>query len=186
MNKFEQFAIILDDPRKSKNTTCFKKLINALSEKLTNHRPGTVEAQNILKMYRSIQKEASYGDGFFVRSSSFEHDLLKDAFRKSSASTKQFNLMRDFESLLELLASICEEPKRKREIDIEITVEVPRPKKLKKVTSYEKITILERWVKIGFQMYPKNFDTFSGEEYIVVDGDVYLIKQNRYGQEYLA
>ena len=81
MNKFESFAIIMDDDRKSKNLTCFQRLINQVSKKLVNHRPGTVEANNILKMYRAIQKEASFGDALFVKSSSFEYDLLKNALR---------------------------------------------------------------------------------------------------------
>jgi hypothetical protein len=198
---FKSFAIVLDEEQPEKNTNCFQRLVNALGKKLTNHRPGTVASQNILKMYRTVKKEATYGDAFIIRNNSFEFDLVKkakarrlfwDSLREEGSffdvepKAKKYNLMRDFETLVELLSSLCCEERSRPEVEIEVTVEVPRPKKLRKVTTYEKVTILERWVKIGYKLYRRHFDAFTGDEYIVVNGDVYYIKENRCGQEYLA
>jgi hypothetical protein len=115
------------------------------------------------------------------RSGSFYH--------KNKASNKYF-LMRDFDKLVKLLSEYCDEDCKCKRVkdnkyEIEITVEVPKPKKLRKVTTYDKVTILERWVKIGYEMYRRQFDWKTGDEYIVVDGDVYLIKCGRDGIEYL-
>jgi hypothetical protein len=187
MNKFESFAIILDaEPKKRANY--FKRLVNALGKKLgktVKHRPGTIAARNLLKMYRAVQESNVYENTLLVRNNSFEFDLLKETQRRFTSEVKQYQLMKHFEELVELLAGVCEEP-RGREIEIEFEIEVPKPKKLRKVTTYEKITILERWVKIGFKMYRRHLDVWTGDEYIVVDGDIFYIKQNRYGQEYLA
>jgi hypothetical protein len=188
INFNKSFAIILDVEKEKKSQNYFKKLINAVSRKLDTaaHRPGTIASRNILKMYRSVQRDASFGDAIFVKDSSFDFELLKHRTREAVlANTKQYNLMRDFEELVELLTSVCRKQK-KSDYEIEITIEVPKPKKCRKVTTYDKITILERWVKIGYEMYRRQFDAFSGDEYIVVDGDVYYIKSNRRGQEYLA
>jgi hypothetical protein len=161
-------SIVMDNEDTKKNKCFFTKLIDSLSDKLRGKKhPITTKLQELL-----AQEE-------------FEYESIIH-FGSRESSNKQF-LMRNFDELVDLLKEFCEEPKRKeREYEIEITVERPKRRKLKKVDVYEKITILERWVKIGYKMYRRQFDSFSGDEYIVVDGDVYDIRRDRYGREYLA
>lgn len=178
----KHFAIILDDEKKEKNVSFLKKLINSVSEKLGAKKRPTQRA-----FIKILEQQLSYKDAITINSD-FEFGYvprIKKAIKISSDTNKYF-LMKDFDQLVKLLSEFCEEPKRKHEYEIEVTIERPKPKRLKKVTVYDKITILERWVKIGYKMYRRQFDSFSGDEYIVVDGDVYDIKRDRYGREYLA
>jgi hypothetical protein len=182
-NNFKHFAIILDDEKKEKNASLLKRLINSVSEKLGVKKRPT--QRSFIKM---MEQQLSYKDAITIN----EHlelsyvPRIKKAVKISSDTNKYF-LMRDFDKLVELLSEFCEEPKkREKQYEIEITIERPKTKKIRKVTTYDKITILERWVKIGYKMYRRQFDSFSGDEYIVVDGDVYDIKYDRYGREYLA
>ena len=177
---FESFDIIFDVEEKEERKSCLRKLWESITCK---HRPSTIAMKNIRAMYKSALTDEEC-DGYRINTRSFDYELLQAARRKKE-SKKQYNLMSDFERLVKLLTSYVEEPERP-EYEIEVTIEVPKPKKLRKVTTYDKITILERWVKIGYQMYRRHFDAYSGDEYIVVDGDVYEIKCDRYGREYLA
>jgi hypothetical protein len=185
---FKSFAIVLDEGKKEEHVSCFKRLYRSVFG--SKKKPTTIAMENIKKMFKTIKTESTVGDRFFVKDNSFEFELLRrtKCRNKFCANTTEYNLMRDFERLVELLTSFVEEPKCKCKpaYEVEVTIELPRPKKLRKVTTYDKITILERWVKIGYEMYRRQFDVFSGDEYIVVDGDVYYIKCNRHGQEYLA
>jgi hypothetical protein len=181
---FKSFDLILDVKRKEEQISLFKKLINSFSCK---KRPATIAMENIRKMYKTLQSDkVSKGSAFRVINNQFDYELLHALDFRHFESNNKFNLMRDFEQLVKLLQSFCDEPRREKEYDIEITIEVPKPKKLRKVTTYEKITILERWVKIGYKMYRRHFDSWTGDSYIVVDGDVYNIKCDRYGTEFLA
>lgn len=179
--------LMIDVEKKEEQVSLFKKLINSFAStfKTRKKRPTTIAMENIRKMYKTLKsEEVTIGCGFRISGSSFENELLL-AQRKRQISNSQLNLMRDFEQLVKLLSSFVEEPKEEV-YEFEVTIEVPKPKKLYKATTYEKITILERWVKIGYKMYRRHFNVWSGESYIVVDGDVYDIKTDRYGREYLA
>lgn len=184
-NKYlKQFAIILDDVKPKENKSFFRKLIDSVSEKLIKkNRPDVRKKIDELLFNVSFD----YGDAL-----SFGDDLdltyIPRAKRKYtlSADTDKYFLMRDFDELLELLEEAIEvKPKKSNKYEIEITIETPKRKKLQ-VDVYGKITILERWVKIGYEMYRRRFNGFTGDEYIIVDGDTYYIRRDRYGREYLA
>jgi hypothetical protein len=176
---FESFDIIFGIEERKERKSCFQRLFQSITRK---KRPSTTAMENIRKMYKGLLADDSTR-GFRVHNRLFDYELLHEKCRRESK--KEYNLMSDFERLVKLLTSFVEEPEEPC-CEIEVTIEVPRPKKLRKVTTYDKITILERWVKIGFQMYRRQLDVFTGDEYIVVDGDVYNIKRDRYGREYLA
>jgi hypothetical protein len=182
----KSFDLILDVKEKEDRTTCFQKLIKQVNSKLrgVKHRPGTLATRNILKMFKTVKEDSSYLDLIRVSSTDLENELIQGGWCRER-SNNEYNLMRDFEKIVELLASFYEEPKEPK-YEIEVIVELPKPKKLRKVTVYDKITILERWVKIGYQMYRRQVDAWTGDEYIIVDGDVYEIKSDRYGREYLV
>jgi hypothetical protein len=183
----KRFAIIFDEERRQKNLSYFKRLINAVSEKL-----GTKKSYVERFFYNIIQDhELDYRDAVDVNIDDLIFDYIPRAQKRErlSADIKKYFLMRDFRDLVDLISSYCEEDNfhscrknRKGRYDIEVTIEVPRKKK---VTVYDKVTILERWVKVGYDMYRKQFDPWTGREYVVIDGDVYDIKRNRYGKEYL-
>ena len=175
----KSFDLILDIEEQKERVCWFKKLFNRFTCK---KRPSTIAMENIRKMFKEVNTEKRVR-GFRVHNECFEHDLLSELTRERSS--KEYNLMRNFEELVELLSSFVEE-RRKPAYEIEVTIEVPRPKKLRKVTVYDKITILERWVKIGYKMYRRQFDAWTGDEYIIVNGDTYDIKCDHYGKEYLA
>ena len=188
---FKHFSIVIDEEKPKKNVSCFQRLISAVNKKFktVQHRPSTIATQNILKMFRTIKNDAQLGDVIFIKTDEFDFDFIKNSreLHRSIVKENKYNLMNDFDRLVELLTSFVEERKeRKPKYEYEITIEVPKRKKVRKVTTYDKITILERWVKIGYKMYRRQFDAYSGDEYIVVDGDVYEIKQDHYGKEYLA
>lgn len=181
---FKTIDIVLDTNKKDEQVSLFKKLISSFCTK--KKRPGTVAMENIRKMYKFVKSpENNFNKTIRINNLNFEYDILGLLDPRHLQSSNRLKLMRDFEQLVKLLSSFVEEPKEDT-YEIEIVIETPKPKKLKKVTTYEKITILERWVKIGYKMYRRNFNVWTGESYIVVDGDVYDIKSDRYGREYLA
>lgn len=181
---FKTLDIVLDVEKKKEQVSLFKKLVNSLCTR--KKRPTTTALENIRKMYKTLKHEEVYPhSAISIKNLNFEFEILNALDASRSISANKLNLMRDFERLVELLSTFVEEPKEDT-YEIEITFERPKPKKVKKVTTYEKITILERWVKIGYKMYRRQFNPWTGESYIVVDGDVYNIKSDRYGREYLA
>jgi hypothetical protein len=185
----KHFAIIFDE-KKPRNVSYFKRLINAVSEKLGSKKK-TVE-DLFLRVIE--ENECDYRDALSVNIQDSILDYIPRIERsiRLSANTKKYFLMRDFEDLVELLTSCCDDSdscrckkSKSRNYEFEITVEVPRRKALKKVTVYDKVTIMERWVKIGYKLYRRHFDAWTGDEYIVVNGQTYDIKSDRYGREYL-
>jgi len=187
MNKInlKRFAIIMDEEDKSRNKSYFNRLIDSLSEKLKGKKRPTVESK-----LRDLLSHAdfSYGKRICIDE---DFDFIPTGKWRLSANTNKYFLMRDFDKLVSLLSDYCDDDcvcKRRKDnkYEIEITVEVPKRKKVRKITTFDKITILERWVKIGYDMYRRQFNYRTGEEYIVVDGDVYDIKVDRHGKEYLA
>jgi len=188
MNKqyLKQFAIIMDSGEKKVNRNFFQKLIDSVSDKLCGKKRPDVQKKlhNLL-----IECDFDCHDRILCDEDlNFRSPLFRCGSDEFIAETNKYLLMRDFDKLVKLLKEyLGDEPKRKsKEYEIEVTIERPKAKKLRKVTTYDKITILERWVKIGYKMYRRQFDSWSGDEYIVVDGDVYEIKHDRYGREYLA
>jgi hypothetical protein len=164
----KEFAIVMDGEDQKTNKNFFTRLIDGLTRKLKREKhPVTTRLRELLE-----QDE-------------FEYESI---IQVGKANNNKYFLMRDFDKLFDLLKDVCEDcPKRKeREYEVEITIERPKRKKLKKVTVYDKVTILERWVKIGYKMYRRQFDCYSGDEYIVVDGDTYEIRRDRYGKEHLV
>jgi hypothetical protein len=190
----KRFAIIMDNEDKSRNKSYFTRLIDSLSEKLSSKKRPTIESkiQVLLRNCEFSHRDTIYVDeDLNFEQSLFRSDSLYFNNKKKANNNNKYFLMRDFDKLIKLLSEYCDEPcscKRHKdnEYEVEVTVEVPKRKKLRKVTTYDKITILERWVKIGYEMYRRQFDWKTGDEYIVVDGDVYEIRRDRYGKEYLA
>ena len=179
---FKTIDIVLDTIQKEEQVSLFKKLFGGLCRK---KRPSTVAMENIKKLYKTIRTEEIHPYSVVRLNNTFEHEFFNVLNTSKTRSEKQLNLMRDFTELIELLSTFVEQPKEDV-YEIEISFERPKPKKVKKVTTYEKITILERWVKIGYKMYRRQFNPWTGASYIVVDGDVYDAKSDRYGREYLA
>ena len=169
------FTIVMDDKEKKTNRNFFGKLIDSVSDKLC---PVKVNDTKLKSLRALLENEYRFKHGYTI-------DVECDEI----VNTNKYFLMRDFDKLVKLLNEyLGDKPKVKKskEYEIEITIERPKVKKLRKVTSYDKVTILERWVKIGYEMYRRQLDSFTGVEFIVVDDDVYLIKRDRYGREYLA
>jgi len=184
--KVTRFAIILDEKETKVNKNIFTRLINSLSEKLSTKQRPTMESK--LRGLLS-QCDFSYGKRICIDE---DFDFVPTGKWRLSANTNKYLLMRDFDKLIEILTDYCDEPckckrhKKSNEYEVEITIETPKAKKLRKVTTRDKITILERWVKIGYDMYRRQFDWKTGEEFIVVDGDVFVIKYDcNTGKEYL-
>jgi len=180
---FKSFAIVVDEEKKTRQLNCFQKLVNAINSKF--NRGKKTDSEKFLKQLLSMN--LTLGDAVQINDSQFDYSIIRkeQTRRLDEANINKYFLMKDFEKVLELLRLYAEEPVENT-VDIEITIEIPKPKKLKKVTTYEKITVLERWVKIGYKMYRRHFNPWTGDSYIVVDGDVYDIKSDRYGREYLA
>jgi len=181
---FKSFDIIIDLEEKKERVSTFKKLINSVSGLVK--RPKKKSVKNMSDLFKVIEMKDLYtGQAIRIDNNDLNYRLIDFMNPEYCESNNKFNLMRDFEQLVKYISSLIEEPKEDK-YEVEITIELPKPKKVKKVTTYEKITIMERWVKIGYQMYRRQFDNWTGEEFIIVDGDVYLIKNDRYGREYLA
>jgi hypothetical protein len=187
MNKInlKRFAIIMDEKEEKTNKNVFSKLIDSISEKLSGKKRPVVKEK-----LQKLLIECNFKQGKRVCIDE-DFDFIRTGDWRLSANTNKYFLMRDFDKLVELLSEYCDDEctcKRRKDnkYEIEITVEVPKRKKVRKITTFDKITILERWVKIGYDMYRRQFNYRTGEEYIVVDGDVYDIKVDRHGKEYLA
>lgn len=185
-NIITSFDIVFDVKEKQQRKSLINRLFGCIAPK---KRISTKVMDNLKKLSAAIERdERSSINVVRVLDSEFNFEALSTLglFLSKKRSEKEYNLMRDFEILNNILSSLVyDEPKRKN-VEIEITIEIPKPKTLKKVTTYEQIHILERWVKIGYKMYRRHFNVWTGNSYIIVDGDVYDIKTNRYGVEYLA
>jgi hypothetical protein len=76
----------------------------------------------------------------------------------------------------------------KKEADVTVTITIedtPKPK-AKKVATIEVPDFYDAFVKIGWNIYYVTLDTWTGKEYINVDGTVLEIKKNIFGQKYLS
>jgi hypothetical protein len=179
---FKSFALVVDEEKPKRQLGCFQKMVNAINAKFNRGRKSNDE-----KFLRQMMNlNLTLGDSIQIENSDFDYLLTRrHEAKRQEANINKYFLMKDFEEFLKLLTSYTEKPKP-RTVEFEVTIEIPRPKKLKKVTTYEKITILERWVKIGYKMYRRHLDVYTGEEYIIVDGDTYEIKSDRNGTEYLV
>jgi hypothetical protein len=168
---FKHFAIVLDNEEKKVNKSLFQRLIASIKGKFQRRHPLEDRLQYLLE------------------NEDFEYEGIIHVGDQKSEN--KYFLMRDFENIVRLIQEFCDDEctcrgdRRHDGKDYEITIELPKRKKLRKVTVYDKVTILERWVKIGYDMYRKHSDPWTGEEYIIVDGDTYDIRRDRYGKEYL-
>jgi hypothetical protein len=94
-------------------------------------------------------------------------------------------LMKDYARIIQMFNDLLERQQDETTV-IEVVVKSPpKPKRRLTIEVWEKITVLERFVKIGLRTFTRHFNIWTGEEYIVVDGDVFYIRNDRHGREYL-
>lgn len=186
MSNIISFDIVVNEPKKTR-TSCFHKLVEAIRGKVAKPRRAAV-AKNIMSMYNKLKEEQQNTFAFRINDADLNFEFVSSTEKKYYESSKKLNLMSDFEQIIRMLDAMCSKPKKEDVYEIEIVFEKPKPKpkKLVKVTTFDKISIFERWVKIGYEMYRRQLDSSTGDEYIVVDGDIYYIKYDRQGKEYLA
>lgn len=112
----------------------------------------------------------------------------KSSITYGCSSDQIYYLMSDYQIIEQLLNDIIEYRTNNKTI-IEVVVRKPepvrKPKRMLLIDVAEKIRIFERFVKIGLRTFKREFNVWTGEEYVVVDGDVFYIRNDRYGREYL-
>lgn len=176
-------AIIIDDITQAKKKGVFTKFKNFLKSLCPKQLETIIVVDN--------------GDGFLIdlnkRSYSVKKNLYKNLFvngysRLNLSSLipedNTYYLMRDYERIVKLFSRLLDQ---EEDNDLDIFIEHPRrSKKLNyKVQITEGITIFDRFVKIGWNTYMRNFSFARGKDYINVDGQILYIKEDRYGREYL-
>lgn len=100
-----------------------------------------------------------------------------------------FSLMKNKNIILQLINDLLDTQQNERSV-IELVVAKPEPRPITVTTVQvkvrEKISIFDRFVKIGYKVYKRQYDFWSGNDYIEVDDNIYFIKTDKYGREYLT
>jgi len=185
MNK--RIAIIIDDITQAKKQGYWSQLKDLLRRRCTKKqkRPifGIENGDAFIVEFTNQQAE------YYVEKQYIE--LLTNGYVKSPFATlvpeeNTFSLMKNYKQVYNLLRDLLELQNDETGV-IRVVVEKPQPKTIIKFKTEikEKITIYERFVKIGWNSYKRKFDYFTGRDYITVDGTVFWIKQDRLGREYL-
>jgi len=187
MNK--RIAIIIDDINQAKKQGFWSQLTELLRKRCTKKQKRpifTIKNGDAFIIELNNQQSEYYVEKQYL-------ELLTNGYVKSPLAnlipeentfffmknyTQIYNLLRDFLELQQdetaTIRFVVEEP-------------IPQPKTVVafKVQIKEKITIFDRFVKIGWHSYRRQLDLFNGREYIVVDGTRLWIRQDRLGREYL-
>jgi hypothetical protein len=136
----------------------------------------------------------------FGNNSSFDYTILQgnnELMKLRKNRTILYNVVSDevaianaLERYVEKNSVICPCLRWKKavkpEADVTVTIsieEVPTPKK---VATFDVVDIYDAFVKIGWNIYYTTTDTWTGKQYVNVDGTVFQIKTNRFGQKYLG
>lgn len=184
MNK--RIAIILDDLTQAKKQGMWSQFKDILKRRCTKkqRRPiFTVENGDAIILEFHNQQAEYYVEKQYLQA-------IANGYTRSPLATlvpekNEFFLMKNYKTLYNLLRDLLEIQSDETGV-IRLVVEEPvRPVVKFKYQVKEKVTIYERFVRIGWNTYKRQFDFFTGKEYINVDGNILYIKYDRYGREYL-
>ena len=180
-----RIAIIIDDIAQAKKQGYWSQLRDLFRKKCTKkqRRPiFTIENGDAFILELANQQAEYYVEKQYLQ-------LLTNGYVKSPLATlipeeNTFFFMKNYTQIYNLLRDLLELQQDETNV-IRVVVERPKPVVAFKMQIKEKITIFDRFVKIGWNSYKRQFDLFSGREYIVVDGTTLWIRQDRLGREYL-
>lgn len=182
-----RIAIIIDDIDRAKKQGFWSQLKDLLRKKCTKKQKRpifTIGNGDAIILELNNQQTEYYVEKQYLQ-------LLTNGYVKSPLATlipeeNTFFFMKNYTQIYNLLRDLLELQQDETSV-IRIVVEEPKPRPVVafKMQIKEKITIFDRFVKIGWNSYKRQFDLFSGREYIVVDGTTLWIRQDRLGREYL-
>lgn len=185
MNK--RIAIILDDINKAKDQglwTQFKDLLKRRCSKKQKRPIFTIENGDAIVLEFASRQAEYYVEKQYLQ-------LLTNGYVRSPLATlvpeeNTFFFMKDYKKLYNFLLDLLELQENETGVIRLIIDEPVRPVVHFKHQIKEKITIYERFVKIGWNTYKRQFDFRTGKEYINLDGTKLFIAYDRNGNEYLV
>lgn len=185
-----RIAIILDDITQAKKQGCWAKFKNLLKRKVRkNQRHPILSLQNgdALILELDDTQASYYAERDYLQ-------LLTNGYVRSPLATlvpeeNTFFFMKNYNQIFELLQNLLDLEDDEQGV-IRVVVQEP-VRRVKPVIRFraeikEKITIFERFVKIGWNTYKRKYSFLNNCDFIEVDGTVFYIKMDRYGNEYLA
>lgn len=185
-----RIAIILDDITQAKKQglwTQFKDLLRRRCNKKQKRPIFAIENGDALILEFANQQAEYYVEKQYIQ-------LLANGYVRSPLATlvpeeNTFFFMKNYKQLYNLIRDLLEVQEDETGTIRIVVAEAPRPQPKTvvhfKMQIKEKITIFERFVKIGWNTYKRQFDFFTGREYIDIDGNRLYIKYDRSGREYL-
>ena len=173
-NKRKSFAVLVDD------SFCREVLLKSIEAFPLRERCGLTSI--------------TYGDWvIFGTSKDYDYEIItNETIVMQRKINRLYSLLSDTEEVLDNLREYVKKNK-KRQIrtvtysDGLITFETERPV-VRKTTyvSAEPVTVHDTFVKVGYDYFVIKVDPYTEEEYVKIDGKVYLVKRGRNGEGYLA
>lgn len=174
INKRTSFAVLVDDYNKR---SLLETVINNLSLKCRN--------------YSSITP----GDWVIVGTSKqYDYEITSvEEIVMQKRVNKVFSLLEDAIDVFDNLNKYAKKysntsPTRKGEPVALITIEAPKPKKVKKTVVYtaDPVTVHDNFVKVGYDLFIIKEDEYTGQRYVKIGSKILLVKEDIYGNGYLA
>ena len=178
-NKRKSFAVLMDGNSRSRS---FIELIKSV--------PSLKERFNLTTI--------TDGDWvIFGTSKDYDYEIItNETIVMQRKINRLYSLLSDTEEVLDNLREYVKKNKKRqtRTVSVSysepiglITFETERPV-VKKTTyiSAEPVTVHDTFVKVGYDYFVIKVDPYTEEEYVKIDGKVYLVKRGRNGEGYLA
>jgi len=180
----KQIAIIIEDITTAKKTGKLQNFLNLLTQKRFKKKETS--------LFDSLYGLKS-GDAFLLNVDeqenmyAIERNFTKRNYNQFSMQANTYSFMYNYADIIQLIETLTE-PKYDERSVVELIVNKPEPKPLTRihVEVKEKVTIFNQFVKIGYKLYERQYDFLRNRDFIVVDGEIFYIKTNRYGQELLV
>lgn len=184
MNK--RIAIIIDDIIQANEKGVLTQIRNYIKQHFTKKSKKSLTLKvgdAIILDINGQNRYYSEETNFIERKNNF---FVRSVLASSIPDKNTFYLMNDYKKLYNYIQDLLDLSNNDREV-VRFVVEEPvRPKVRVKTTIRENIRIFERFVKIGWNCYKRRYDYTSGLDFIDVDGDIFFIKEDRRGNEYLV
>lgn len=182
--KVEQFAVIITDEGRAE---LYIKKFRRLLKEYPFLKQNPKDKISLSKL--------SFGDiVVFGNNSSYDYTITDEPLMKLRKFI-MYDLISDETRIASALDRYVEKngicpcwPKavKKNNYDVTITVTLEENPKPKKIATLEVVDIYDAFVKVGWNIYYTTTDTWTGKQYVSIDGNVFEIKTNRFGQKFLG
>jgi len=195
MNK--TIAIVIEDKKKATEKGLFKSVYQSLLKKFSpKRRYLDVLVESKIKNGDAIILEIGDKKSYYQVEKDFYNFLSDLTYTKSSkafsvSDENTLLLMRDYKKIKRLIEQLIDPLYEEDDNKTVITLQVSKPKpkytveRVKYVTA-DPVYIYRDYVRVGWDSFKRQFDPFSGNSYVKIDGKKFYIDIDRNGKEYLS